>query len=253
MAKDELAGRRVKCPKCSQVLAIPGKALAGAAAGASGSSSAGHESRSRMLDLLDDVGVKKVTLGPTCPACGAELQSTAIICVECGYNVATGEKLETEVDTDTGIVAVGVTDVDRVMAKAEESINEMPITAAEQDFGDGPDSYLIAVGALSVLAALVILGLGVVLLMDALTSEIRPAVISSVASLGVALLCAIWISIIAFRTDALQGMACVISGGLWCIPFGFMQGRATLLPAVVQLAAVLISAFSFWYMWRTGS
>jgi hypothetical protein len=104
-----------------------------------------------------------------------------------------------------------------------------------------------------VLAALVILGLGVVLLMDALTSEIRPAVISSVASLGVALLCAIWISIIAFRTDALQGMACVISGGLWCIPFGFMQGRATLLPAVVQLAAVLISAFSFWYMWRTGS
>ena len=38
----------------------------------------------------------------SCPSCGAEMAEGAVICVQCGLNVKTGEKLETQVEDAEG-------------------------------------------------------------------------------------------------------------------------------------------------------
>jgi len=79
-AKDELAGKAVRCPKCKQPLKIP--AAAPARAPVSG-----------MDDLFDEAGIG-AKQGPSCPKCHAELRPNAIICVACGFEFQTGEHRE---------------------------------------------------------------------------------------------------------------------------------------------------------------
>lgn len=79
-AKDELAGKAVRCPKCKQPLKIPAAAPAPAPA-----------ATSAMDDLFDEVGIEKKH-GPTCPSCGAELKANAVMCIACGVNFETGEQ-----------------------------------------------------------------------------------------------------------------------------------------------------------------
>lgn len=79
-AKDELAGKAVRCPKCKQPLTIPAPQAAPAASSA-------------LDDLFDEVGIEQKH-GPTCPNCGAELKANAVLCVACGFNMQTGEKAE---------------------------------------------------------------------------------------------------------------------------------------------------------------
>ena len=78
-AKDALAGKRVKCPKCGNPLAIPRPQVAAAAP---------------LEDLLDEVGVEESVV-PRCPECKAELKPGVVLCVECGFDLKTGKKLKT--------------------------------------------------------------------------------------------------------------------------------------------------------------
>lgn len=82
-AKDELAGKRVKCPKCQAVLTIP---AAGAPAAASGKA---------LSSLLDDAGMRAGVR--RCPGCGAELAEAAVLCVLCGYDTRRGHRLKTRI------------------------------------------------------------------------------------------------------------------------------------------------------------
>jgi hypothetical protein len=81
MAKDELKGQTLLCPKCHQPLTIGEEQQA--AAGRRGSG---------IDDLLDEAGVQAVG-GPPCPRCGAPLKPNAVLCIECGYHLETGEKI----------------------------------------------------------------------------------------------------------------------------------------------------------------
>ncbi len=80
-AKDELAGKRVRCPKCGQPLAIPAPAKKPAAP-------------APLEDLLEDAHVEEAAV-PRCPECNAELKPGAVLCVECGFDLAAGRKLKT--------------------------------------------------------------------------------------------------------------------------------------------------------------
>jgi len=82
-AKDELAGKRVKCPKCGAVLTI---AAPGAQQGGTGKP---------LSELLDDVGMRAGVR--RCPGCGAELGEVAVLCVMCGYDTRIGRRLKTRV------------------------------------------------------------------------------------------------------------------------------------------------------------
>ncbi|NLX53806.1 MAG: hypothetical protein GXY58_01690 [Planctomycetaceae bacterium] len=82
-AKDELAGKRVKCPKCGAVLTI---AAPGAQQGSTGKP---------LSELLDDAGMRAGIR--RCPGCAAELGDVAVLCVICGYDTRIGRRLKTRV------------------------------------------------------------------------------------------------------------------------------------------------------------
>jgi hypothetical protein len=81
-AKDELAGKVVKCPKCKQPLKVGGAAPAPSApSGGVG-------------DLLDEIGFhvhEDEDNAQFCPACDEKMSDHALLCVKCGYNLETGK------------------------------------------------------------------------------------------------------------------------------------------------------------------
>jgi len=250
-AKDALAGRRVKCPKCKEPLTIPAQSTAPVAAKTPATASAAHNP---LLDLLDEQNVRAVARGPVCENCAAELQPGAIVCIDCGYNQETGDQLETEAyedDIDAG-AETSMSDADRIMAKAEKDIDDMPVTADGQNFGDGADSFLIAGVAFIIGAILIGIGLAVIFTMDTIGTYINSAFISLLASGGLYVAMGLWITIVAFMQKPAHGIGCLLTGFVWCIVYGFMQGKTLLLPTIVLIASLVIGAASGTYVSYKG-
>jgi hypothetical protein len=68
--RDELAGKKIQCPRCQRVLQVP---LPGATA-------------------AEDCG----PAATECPACGADLGPEAMVCVDCGLDLRTGRQHSTK-------------------------------------------------------------------------------------------------------------------------------------------------------------
>lgn len=79
--KTELAGRRVKC-KCGQTMSVPQDDPAGADDGVG------------ELSALADGGARAG--GPTCPSCASPVDPAAVLCINCGTNLKTGQKIKTQ-------------------------------------------------------------------------------------------------------------------------------------------------------------
>lgn len=103
-AKDELAGKTVKCPGCQKPLKIPaGSAPAKAPAktpakpSSSGAAKAAAPSPASMMsDLFDEAGMHAAAKGTMpCPGCGEALTQDVVVCVKCGYNMKLGRKMNT--------------------------------------------------------------------------------------------------------------------------------------------------------------
>lgn len=242
-AKDELAGRRVKCPGCKQPINIPAKAPAPAPAGAA---------YDPLLDLLDEEDVRSVARGPVCGNCGVEAIPGSMICIECGFNHETGIKLETEVGEEGARSESSMTDAERIMAKAEQDIDDMPINADDQDFGDGSESYLIAAIAGIMGLVLIAIGLIVILSMEQLATQINSAGISFIASIILYIGMGVWITIVAFQAKQIQGIASICSGFLWCMVFGFMQGKTLLLPSIIMVITLVMGLATGIYISYNG-
>jgi hypothetical protein len=87
-AKDELAGKVVKCPKCANPLKVPAPQKKAASVAAPAPMTGG------LADLLDEVGLKghhDEYKGRHCPSCNAPLAHNAVLCVGCGLNLETGK------------------------------------------------------------------------------------------------------------------------------------------------------------------
>lgn len=245
-----MAGKRVKCPSCSSPITVPNPK-----ATVPPSPSPSVSNYNPILDLLDEAGVKSVPTGPVCHNCGTEMQATSVICVECGYNMATGEQLETEIYEDSeDIVDTGRSDADKIMAKAEKAIDESPVTAEGQDFGDGADSLIIATIAGIAFVVVLALGVGVVLFMDVIVEQfgLTPEGISFTASICIYVACVVWISVVAYFMKPVQAIICICTAGLYCIIFGLMQGSSMLVPTIGLIISILIGAVSFAVMMFSG-
>jgi hypothetical protein len=104
----ELAGKRVKCPKCGNALTVgaaqgavtpSSQATAGGAAAIPVASPAtpAFGGDFGLAGLLDEAGVKQKATGENaCPSCGEFMAPEALLCIHCGYNRKTGKKLTTE-------------------------------------------------------------------------------------------------------------------------------------------------------------
>jgi hypothetical protein len=199
-----------------------------------------------LLDLLDEAGVEAKSRGRSCPMCAAEMAPTAVICIQCGFNSVTGERLETAVLVDDDDLGKEQTDAEKLIAKAEKEIDEMPVSSFGQDFGEGKESYLIATVAMICMTAFVALGVGVILFMDNIIDyfQISPEAISLGAAIVIAIGCIAYITFIAFKASPGHGIACLASCGLYCVLFGFMQGKGLIIPTILLLVSAFVGLIS---------
>lgn len=200
-----------------------------------------------MDELLKEANVKSAARGNVCDDCGSELQPGAVICVECGFNIETGSRLRTDMYDEESTDSSNESAAQRMLRQAEKDIEETPVNADDQDFGDGSESIVIAAVAGIILAILIGISLLVIYLMENLSDAIHSSFISLVAAATMAVGCIVWITIVAFLVKKSQGVLCVATAGLYCIVFGFMQGKQLLLPTIVLIISVLIAAASGFY------
>jgi hypothetical protein len=175
-----------------------------------------------------------------------------VICIECGFNQETGDRLTTEASEDVAAGA-NMSGTEQMMRKAERDLEDIPISTDEDDFGDGAESYIIALVAAFFGAILLGICMAVILSMEQLSQLMAPAGISFIASILLYVGMAAWLTIVAFKAATGHGIACVASGGLYCPIFGFMQGKTLLLPAIVMLVALFMMTatglYVSWYGW----
>ncbi|HMO12663.1 MAG TPA: hypothetical protein PKD64_09695 [Pirellulaceae bacterium] len=240
-AKNELAGKRVKCPRCTQALQIPSAPEKAAVQAGKSASLSGRSVNRALLDLLDEEGVQGLPQGPICQSCGNVMSASSVICVNCGFNTATGEHLQTVIDygEDYDPSLEGKTNAELLLAQAEKDISETPISSQEQDFGDGADSIVIAFVAAAVAGILILAGLAVVLVMEYATADINPAVIAVVVSGIIAFSCHITIVVFAFMDEVVQGVLSLLIP-IYAIYYGFTRGSwPRILAIVLALAFVM--------------
>jgi hypothetical protein len=95
-AKDELAGKAVKCPACQKPLRIPEPAAAASAQPPAPAAANKAAASAAASDLFDEIGLAPVAPGMRpCPGCGSPLKPEVVICIDCGYNTKLGRKMET--------------------------------------------------------------------------------------------------------------------------------------------------------------
>ena len=121
-AKDEFAGKVVKCPKCQRPLAIgaaPGAKRAPVQAGAP----------SAVAALLDEVGFhvhndKEEEAVQHCPACDAKISDHAVLCVYCGFHLESGKFIKGVAGSGPGGIAQ--------KAEGHEGVAQLLLKRAEQ-------------------------------------------------------------------------------------------------------------------------
>jgi hypothetical protein len=206
-----------------------------------------------ILDLLDEAGVKRAATGPVCPHCEAEMSPTAVICVHCGFNRETGERLETfsDIRDENANTSMHIeTDTEQLLAKAERDIRNAPVSTTNQDFGDGSDSIVVALGALLGFGLIIVAGVLTVLIMDRLAEQANPAMISFVTSTALVVACYLYITYTAFRVNSIHGLVCLLTIE-YCVIFAFMQGRSLILFGIIMKVAMIISAVSGYIQFGT--
>ncbi len=98
-AKDEWAGKTLKCPKCSQPVKVPaaGTAAAKPAAPASAPKKAPAKEAAAahsVNSLLDEIGLAPPSRSAvTCSNCGADMKEGDVLCLSCGFNTQTKKQL----------------------------------------------------------------------------------------------------------------------------------------------------------------
>jgi hypothetical protein len=133
-AKDELAGRTVKCPKCQQPLAIP---AAGAAPVAAVAAAAPRQMAAPLPsqaapaphpagDLFAEAGLHAQQAGMMpCPGCTNPMPMNAVVCIKCGYNRKIGRRMEVIKQTGGPAIPGGHSDtVEEMLGKAATRIEE---------------------------------------------------------------------------------------------------------------------------------
>jgi DNA-directed RNA polymerase subunit RPC12/RpoP len=93
--RDDLEGKRIRCPGCGTSFVVKGDDADDAAAALLMAGDSGPAPPRPSLDDDDDndpnpYGVSTIKLGARCPNCANEMESEdAVICLYCGYNVQT--------------------------------------------------------------------------------------------------------------------------------------------------------------------
>lgn len=151
--KPELSGRKVKC-KCGQVIAVPEEVAD------SGSDD------DALYDLAPDAAAttkpgRQTVLAPEaddtvrCPSCQSPLAPGGVICVQCGFNLKTGEKMKGVGVASTAPVAGAAS---AGSGKARGSRFAVPPGLSAKKVADEPHSGLLIKSGIALVAMLLVVG-----------------------------------------------------------------------------------------------
>ena len=214
-AKDELAGRTVKCPKCQQPLDIPaaGAATAVAAPGAAPRFSAPLPSQGAPAgqpagDFFAEAGLVAQQAGMApCPGCAQAMPVNAVVCIKCGYNKKIGRRMDVVKQTGGPLLPGGHS------VTAEELLNKAAMVIEDEKEEERKKVregmpwwvYLIIMGCL--------LGfmIGMILLPKHVAMTAAPFIIYGVAGV-INLYAVIRVVMIAFAEGVGHGVGCLICG-----------------------------------------
>lgn len=205
-AKDELAGKTVKCPKCTQPLRIPtpgGQVVSPQAAPQAGPvQRSAPAPASNIPSIFDEAGIEAAPQGvPICPSCHKPIRPGTILCVNCGFNMQTGRKLQTQ--SFTVKEGHGVS-VEVALAKAADRIAD-EINEERKKTSEGLPWFVYLVMFLAMVGLMAAL-----LLMPPENSiMLIGMVIVGIAGL-VNLYAGISILIVAFKDSVAQGIMCIV-------------------------------------------
>lgn len=252
---DKFAGKKAKCPKCGAAIEIPAPTNAGdslfgddllladetprAKPKPTGTGwGSGGNVRSHLDDLLDEAGVEARVEGPTCPACGAAVEDGAILCISCGLNFQTGEKVYSHVAHDPDQARKQMSETEKIMARAEADIEVNPISNEDSGYGDGPESFLLAAAAFLIGTLLVAVVVGVVFLFDKLASNNAGAMTIAmfVISTIFAIIGKVWIMVSAFKESLVQGILTLMCD-LYVPIYGIIHMRELWMPTICYFMA----------------
>ena len=243
-APDNLAGRAVRCPKCSQPLNIPGSAAPAAAA----------------------------PQANACPSCSATLPPNAVVCVQCGVDLRGGKKIRSfakkpsSTPADDAQQAKSV--ADELLAKAEKELEGKPLKS-DDGFGDAAGNWGLTLGA----AALFVLVIGVLValfnlregprtnydpddtrsvaekLTDIKRFVVFPVLLASVSvavMAGVVMCMSGWIAIArrAGRGGGNQGAILMLGGPPYAAIYGLMNPKHNKNWAIVCIAGMALIALA---------
>lgn len=243
-AKHELAGKRVRCPQCKEPIAIPNvqdpdELQLEAPINA--------PKYNPLDDILNEEGVKATPTGPTCPSCAEPIQAEAIVCIECGFNISTGEKMSTfveEDEDDAEAATAGMSETEKMLYKAEREIEDTPISADGEKFGDEGESYIIAIGAIVLVSIIVGVGVYAITLLDDI-EDFPTTLVSAWMSVLFALgsLCAITIT--AFKERPRSGYLCLCVPFLYQLFYSATRGLYVSMGILILFTAIAVGCFSF--------
>lgn len=143
--------------------------------------------------------------------------------------------MRTQVGFDPDAAQSGLSEHEKLMAKAEREIETSPITVEEGGHGDGAESFLIAIVMLIVGAGMLAAGIGIVYLMDRVIQEGSMSLVISLVICSIMTVVAqIWLLVCAFREKPLQGIL-VLFVPLYIFYFGFTRWNGLWIPTIMLL------------------
>ncbi len=282
-AKDELAGKRVKCPKCGQPLVIPSAQSPAPQAPAQPQPQQQVPQQQvpqqpmpqqppaqpqmpamsgGLGNLLDEAGIGgdlPAANVPKCPNCSAEITPGSVICVECGFNSQTGATIKTHVDPDSIDKTAHLSDAEQLIAKAEQAMKETPMNIS--NYGDGWESWVIAaglgVGAIF-LTQLVLIYMEIFSEFMAREPEYRSQFIAKYFfiggnGLGLLIMLLTWVRLTgaAFTDHKGHGLACLTTFGLYSQFYACWHWSKYYIDYIVFMTAWSMVEFANWMYYDT--
>ncbi len=200
-AKDELAGKAVKCPKCGKPLKVPAATKKPASVAAPAPVSAS------LADLLDEAGLiakHDDYQGRHCPSCNSPLAENALLCVGCGLNLESGKFIKgmgTIVTKSKAAQAEGHEGAaERLLHRAEDALKQEKVEQIKNVREGAP--------VWAILSALVVLGtlaVSMSLMPRGQAFELSGAVCLIVCGI-IQAACGLHLLVLAFKEDVLVGV-----------------------------------------------
>lgn len=234
-APDHLAGRAVKCPNCSQPLNIP----AAAQPQQTTTPAAGG-----LADLLAEEGLAaKAGSGPQCPSCSAPMPPHGFICVQCGYNVQLGRRIQIPGESAN----TPSRDAQQLLAKANRELKDAPQSFSASDLGSGVKAYIAAFVLL--IATVVIVGAAAAFfylfgegMEDAggfgggLAAMVFGGIVASIGG--------IWIVVMAFLDEIWKGVLCLVCG-IYFLFYLFSNFSQHKVPAMLYILGSVMQGIGY--------